>query len=92
MDTIAPTTAMEIEVTNIPNTFYFPSDVSLFLGSARRKADTNLAVIELVRAIDDDGRFATPDEIARTIVFVASPAAVFMTGATVDINGGRDLR
>ena len=37
-------------------------------------------------------RFATPDEIARTIVFVASPAAVFMTGATVDINGGRDLR
>lgn len=38
------------------------------------------------------GRFATQDEIARTIVFVASPVAGFMTGATVDINGGRDLR
>src|SRR5512141_1229914 len=62
MDTIAPTTAMEVEVAKVPNTFYFPSDVNLFLGSARRKADTNLAVIELVRAIDEEGRFATPDE------------------------------
>lgn len=37
-------------------------------------------------------RFATPEEIARCIVFVASPIAGFMTGATIDINGGRDLR
>jgi 3-oxoacyl-[acyl-carrier protein] reductase len=37
-------------------------------------------------------RFATPEEIARCIVFIASPAAGFMTGATIDINGGRDLR
>ncbi|MEW5979225.1 MAG: SDR family NAD(P)-dependent oxidoreductase [Acidobacteriota bacterium] len=37
-------------------------------------------------------RFATPEEIARCIVFVASPAADFITGATLDINGGRDLR
>jgi 3-oxoacyl-[acyl-carrier protein] reductase len=37
-------------------------------------------------------RFATPEEIARSIVFVASPVASFMTGATIDINGGRELR
>lgn len=37
-------------------------------------------------------RFAEPEEIARTIVFIASPAASFMTGATIDINGGRNLR
>jgi 3-oxoacyl-[acyl-carrier protein] reductase len=37
-------------------------------------------------------RFASPEEIARCIVFVASPVAGFMTGATLDINGGRDLR
>lgn len=37
-------------------------------------------------------RYATPEEIARWIVFVASPAAAFMTGATVDVNGGRELR
>ena len=37
-------------------------------------------------------RFAEPDEIARCIVFAASPAAGFMTGATLDVNGGRYLR
>jgi 3-oxoacyl-[acyl-carrier protein] reductase len=37
-------------------------------------------------------RFATPQEIARCIVFVASPVTGFMTGATIDINGGRELR
>lgn len=37
-------------------------------------------------------RMATADEIARSIVFLASPAAGFIYGATLDINGGRDLR
>ena len=37
-------------------------------------------------------RYASPEEIARCIVFVASPANSFMTGATVDVNGGRELR
>ncbi|MEM9492495.1 MAG: SDR family NAD(P)-dependent oxidoreductase [Myxococcota bacterium] len=37
-------------------------------------------------------RFAEPDEIARCIAFVASPVSGFMYGATIDINGGRDLR
>jgi 3-oxoacyl-[acyl-carrier protein] reductase len=38
------------------------------------------------------GRFAEPIEIARWIVFVASPMNSFMTGATIDVNGGRTLR
>ncbi len=37
-------------------------------------------------------RYATSHEIAQVIVFLASPANSFMTGATVDVNGGRDLR
>jgi 3-oxoacyl-[acyl-carrier protein] reductase len=37
-------------------------------------------------------RLAAPEEIARVIVFVASPAASFMYGATIDVNGGRELR
>lgn len=36
-------------------------------------------------------RYATPEEIARVIVFLASPRNSFMTGATIDVNGGRDL-
>ena len=38
------------------------------------------------------GRYAEPEEIAKLIAFVASPVAGFMTGATLDINGGRLLR
>lgn len=37
-------------------------------------------------------RFATPEEIAGLAVFLASPAAGFVTGATLDANGGRDMR
>ena len=37
-------------------------------------------------------RYAEPEEIARCIVFLASPAASFVTGATLNVNGGRDMR
>lgn len=37
-------------------------------------------------------RMAAPEEIARSIVFLASPAASFVWGATLDVNGGRELR
>lgn len=37
-------------------------------------------------------RAATPDEIGRCIVFLASPASSFVYGACLDVNGGRDLR
>ncbi len=55
---------------------------------------------EAINNLDDDyahqkllaGRFATPDEIAKSIVFMASPAASFIYGATLDVNGGRELR
>ena len=55
---------------------------------------------ETTAALPDDyaekkllaGRFAAPEEIARWIVFTASPAAGFAHGATIDLNGGRVLR
>jgi 3-oxoacyl-[acyl-carrier protein] reductase len=37
-------------------------------------------------------RIAEPVEIARAVVFLASPAASFVYGATLDVNGGRELR
>jgi 3-oxoacyl-[acyl-carrier protein] reductase len=37
-------------------------------------------------------RFAEPVEVAKVIVFLASPAASFIYGATIDANGGRELR
>jgi 3-oxoacyl-[acyl-carrier protein] reductase len=38
------------------------------------------------------GRVATPAEIARCILFLASPVSSFVYGACLDVNGGRDLR
>src|SRR5579859_3430947 len=33
-------------------------------------------------------RHATPEEIAQTVVFLASPGSAFMTGATIAVDGG----
>jgi 3-oxoacyl-[acyl-carrier protein] reductase len=34
------------------------------------------------------GRFCTPEEIAHTVLFLASPKAGFITGEVIDMNGG----
>ena len=38
------------------------------------------------------GRFAQPDEIAEAVCFLATDRAAFITGATIDVNGGLYLR
>jgi NAD(P)-dependent dehydrogenase (short-subunit alcohol dehydrogenase family) len=37
------------------------------------------------------GRTADPSEIAEAIVFLASPRASYLTGATVPVDGGRSV-
>lgn len=38
------------------------------------------------------GRFGLPQEVAAAAVYLASPLAAYITGATLDLNGGRFMR
>ncbi len=38
------------------------------------------------------GRFGRAEEVAAAVVYLASPAAAYVTGATLDLNGGRLMR
>jgi acetoacetyl-CoA reductase len=37
------------------------------------------------------GRLGTPEDIGRVVAFLADEAAGFITGATIDVNGGQYL-
>lgn len=54
-------------------------------GGGTRSADEVMA--ESARAVPA-GRYGTPEEFARAVVFVSSPAASYITGATIPVDGG----
>jgi NAD(P)-dependent dehydrogenase (short-subunit alcohol dehydrogenase family) len=43
---------------------------------------------EMLAARQLDGRLGSPDEVAATIAFIASPSGRFFNGAAVVIDGG----
>lgn len=47
---------------------------------------------DAIRAQSPLNRVATPDEVAYTVLFLASRGAEFLTGAVVDVNGASYLR
>jgi 3-oxoacyl-[acyl-carrier protein] reductase len=47
---------------------------------------------EAIRAQSPFNRVATPEEIASAVVYLASPAAAWSTGAVLDLNGASYLR
>ncbi|MEV0720378.1 SDR family NAD(P)-dependent oxidoreductase [Asanoa sp. NPDC050611] len=81
------TLARELGDTGVTVNAVAPSlvDTDIFAGalSAERKAE--LAGTTLL------GRLATPDDVAGVIAFLASPDASYLTGATIDVNGGSHL-
>jgi len=38
------------------------------------------------------GRAGTPEEVATVVAFLASPDSSFLTGETIEINGGMNMR
>ena len=47
---------------------------------------------DAIRAQSPLNRAATPEEVARVVVFLASPGTEYLTGAIVDLNGASYLR
>jgi len=45
----------------------------------------------LIRSMSALGRLAQPDEIAAVIAFLPSPDASYITGTTIEANGGLEL-
>jgi len=67
-----------------------PGNVLFEGGSwARKLADQPERVRQYIDTEVPAGRFATPDEIADVVVFLASERAAFVTGACVVVDGGQ---
>ena len=61
-----------------------PVETAMWASVTERKAPSAHASVPL-------GRYGQPEDIAQSILFLASPASNWITGTTIDINGGQYL-
>ena len=62
---------------------------AIIQGKAQREDKSEDEVMEEMKAEIPAGRFADPREIAAAVAFLASPAAAYINGINVPVDGGR---
>ena len=82
------TRAMALELAPLGITVNAVSPGVIETGMLKSRSDTNL---DALRTLQPLGRLGTPDDVARTIAFLADPAADFITGQVILVDGGRSL-
>ena len=90
IETLAKELPAGITVNNVLPGFTDTERLRSLIVARAEKADQSPDIV--ARAMVDSvpaGRFGEPDEVGAVIAFLASPAASYLTGVSIPVDGGR---